>query len=897
MMLGSVLLQPQALERMQGRSQAADFGDDALALVHSFLLDPVRAEALLPALGKAAERSAVRVYQRIEPRLAQGLAEFRGLFDPMIQAVTRLAQGADAGSAAALLLAIADWAEGFAGLGDSLSDDAVRGFVRRLARILGDTLGLDQSLLRTEFAHFLADARAELLAGTAALSPQAAATRIAAACLLDRIEQELLPLLPAFDLDSDRLADALLAALRTRGLATARAKADCWLEKIGAVLGAIGAVARLAAAAPLPKTPPSRSAAPSRRAGRRSPGDPPRSEDGSYCWYASWLYATRRQGLSGNTPGAAFAQTFVPGYPEDEVWLSADGKRLILRRAGAPDEVLHSAATPFSWEQAPQFAGPASAEYFTFPSGRFSPGFLETWSRVTAVLADLAQGTWHIVNMGLSPKEYAVNIPMLIWYWTRMGFDAAAGAPLASYLAQKADWGVGAKYLYSPLIPWLMVIGGSFEGVHTKTTAKLGFLQWLTLIGGDAINAFSINALVQAVRNVSLSICTMINYDGPGSQPDPDVRPKNWDMAGPWIGTVSSLLSVLVFLKYVIPRHHYGLPMSGQKAPFLLWWLVGGPVIGALGALTGTLLSWCFSRTVTPSQLGKEVGTGALTGLITFILQEYSAKEGDTDGGKWNPSVNPDGDPYTGTDARQPFGGYPPKESSPYRLPYAKDIAMYVGQANQGIFSHMRYNWLPQIYAYDFAHDFGDEVLCVRDGTVVDFYDWLPDNINPDGTQQDSAFNQSVTTMGSASWRDDKPSWNFIVVRHDTRVDAHDQDQGPAATTTYAEYGHGKTGGIRQIFQEKYGKGPTQIVGTRVKQGNPIMLAGCVGVSFHNHLHLHVRGGPAKPASAADAAKRVSQGALTSYTLPFVFADAPGDGVLQHLTWYKSENTRTEALP
>ena len=39
------------------------------------------------------------------------------------------------------------------------------------------------------------------------------------------------------------------------------------------------------------------------------------------------------------------------------------------------------------------------------------------------------------------------------------------------------------------------------------------------------------------------------------------------------------------------------------------------------------------------------------------------------------------------------------------------DSAMYVGQANLGFFSHARWNSFPQIYAYDFAHDFGDEIL------------------------------------------------------------------------------------------------------------------------------------------------------------------------------------------
>ena len=41
----------------------------------------------------------------------------------------------------------------------------------------------------------------------------------------------------------------------------------------------------------------------------------------------------------------------------------------------------------------------------------------------------------------------------------------------------------------------------------------------------------------------------------------------------------------------------------------------------------------------------------------------------------------------------------------------------------------------------------------------------------------------------------------------------------------------------------------------------------------------------------------VEENDLGNYTLPFVFADAPGDGVLKNLRWYRSRNTRTTELP
>ena len=106
--------------------------------------------------------------------------------------------------------------------------------------------------------------------------------------------------------------------------------------------------------------------------------------------------------------------------------------------------------------------------------------------------------------------------------------------------------------------------------------------------------------------------------------------------------------------------------------------------------------------------------------------------EGDTNDGKYNPKLDPDGNRVH---ARAPtVRGYPPQETSPYKLPYEQGVSMFVGQANQGFFSHMRFNSLPQIYGYDFAHDYGDEILASRGGTVVDYFDWLPDTVDRHGS-------------------------------------------------------------------------------------------------------------------------------------------------------------------
>ena len=914
-MLGSLLIQPQMLARMQGRGVGDEMADEIVAIAHQLCLDPAAAEAVLPAFQAAGQRFADALVARLGPRLPQALNELRGLIEPITQPVASLATGANQGggpaSTAELLERLADGLERLAPIAGLLTDAQIRSTLQRASRILTDTLGLSQAGFRADFLVLLGEVRAELRTHPEGASAQVKAVREAFACLLTRLERDVYPRFPTLDLNIDRLAGILIRALRETPLPAISGQAECLLGRIEAVLRLLAEIARAAAIetrgglprATIPAAAnPGATARGTRSRSSRSTGVPPRSEDGQYCWYASWLYARHRQGFR-NGFGTGLLQNITPGYPGDEVWLTTDQKCLVLRRATVDDAVLHRADTPFAWHQAPQFAGPASREHFSF--GAISPGFLEDWTRATSILQKSAAGFWHAVAMGMGEREYACNIPLWLWNWTDAVARGAGNAPLPSLIVRSLGWGVGSSWLFSSLLPMLTVLGGSFEGVHTKTTAGLGFLQWLTLIGGDALSAYTISGATQGVNDFFLSLFTLINQTGGAAGPPPvgeDLRPANWQRADPVIGLVN--LAIGFGFRALIPRDDYGLPFDNNGGAsfgplYFPWMLLGAPLINAFGNMLGTFIAWAIARTHTPVQLGEKVGLGALFGTLTFIIEFYSQRDGSTDGGRYNPRKDPADTPYA--DTRSDFAGYPDKAGSPYHLPYAAGSAMYVGQANLGFFSHARWNSFPQIYAYDFAHDFGDEILAIRDGTVVDFFDWIPDNIQPDGTQQEAAYNASAPTMiagGADPWRSRYASWNFIVVRHDSRIDAQDRDQGGTPVTTYAVYGHGATGGVRDLWQSLYGKTPLQIIGTRVRRGNPVMRAGSTGVSFHNHLHLHVVPGP-DPASTPGTGPLpiVEENDLGNYTLPFVFADAPGDGVLKNLRWYRSANTRTTELP
>jgi hypothetical protein len=131
--------------------------------------------------------------------------------------------------------------------------------------------------------------------------------------------------------------------------------------------------------------------------------------------------------------------------------------------------------------------------------------------------------------------------------------------------------------------------------------------------------------------------------------------------------------------------------------------------------------------------------------------------------------------------------------------------------------------------------------------------------------------------------------WNFVAIRHDAVDATHDVGQGGAAVTTLAVYGHGRFGSVTAAFGRHTPPVPTeQIIGTVVQQGMPIMDAGDTGISFHNHLHMHVIVDP--------GGGYLTFGGSNSpgVTLPFVFSDADvgGDGVLRRFSFYNSSNTR-----
>ena len=637
------------------------------------------------------------------------------------------------------------------------------------------------------------------------------------------------------------------------------------------------------------------------------PAVPARSEDGSFCWYASWLYAEKRQG---------FGYGILPGFPHDEVWLSKDRKCLVLRRATGADVVLSSSPTPCEWHQMPPFSGPLTGE----PAERFSFGifpneFLEIWTRISATAVEGGKGLWHLIDMATGGREHGANIPLWLWYWGK-AVSAGFGEPLPSRITREAGADLGAKFLFSPLPSWLAVLFGSIEGHHSDAAFKNQFTYWLTLLGSDALTAWDAHTWLTRFHDLVLSTFTLLNQK-------PEVSGEklacNWQHGGPY----SQLGSFLAMYVMVVTksRDDYSFPFSffdGKNAYQALWFLVLAPLFSTIGSAVGTLVSFALSRQLHGGLFAEQLGRGALRGLRDYHLLEYQHREGDSDGGRYNPKFDTNGNVIS--PARIDFGGYPPASASPYKLPYEKGKQLFAGQANMGAFSHMRFAGRPQIYAYDFAHDFGEEILCSRPGTVVDYFDWMPDDKNlssaaGDRTELDAALVEAsaltvvdatsgatvpVLIAGQSGNGGDPPTMaNFVMVRHDTRDDVHDRSQSSAPVFTFSKYMHGRKDGVRDAFAQR-GIQPHQIIGSTVQQGHLVMLAGDTGLSFHNHLHMEVLGSTANSQGTATVALGVgppiSMNSLTNFTLPFVFSEVKNilhtDGVPWHLNWYESDNVK-----
>lgn len=910
MSLGSILLQPQVLERYDNIEFSQSLSDEGIALVQQLLSSPETLEPLMAELGPALADYGQVVLSELEQNLDRGRQSLEQLIEPLITFLNQLVDDAGdletVGDVLDFVLAIVDK---LAEIVIGFNVNQVRAFVQKVMRILTDDFGISISFLTRTFEGFIDKIISVLEDIPEGLDQSARNLRFSLANFLGRLKQELLNQIPTLELSGDIISREIMRALRNIGIDTWVEKAQCLAGKIRAAAGATTSILEIAQAAG--------GAVGADKVSAISSGS-------KYCWYASWLYSSRRRDAGGKV-----GDFIVPLFPTDEVWISEDGKQLILRLVyngdDDEDEILYQSDSEINWYDAPQFqpSGGDVEERFTFTDA-LSPQFLENWTRAMSTLVYFSKGTSHLANFASEPKSYASNIPLWLWNWFRVVGDNVVEAPFPSWIRDKMGLGIAHKMWISMLFTWAPVLAGSAEGHHDDAHGCSKFLYWITLLGDDALEAFSFHIVPTLIHEGFLSIFTLINYQGPTTAPagaERD-RPANLEYGYP-IANGCLLLSNWILVKCLYKREDYSYPFEPDNVgTYQMWQWAIAPMFGMASGLISGFIAWTFSRAVDVQMLGTQFALGAFKGWGTFIVSHYFFCEGDTDDGKYNPT----GDA---------FSGYPDANTSPYLLPYEKGKALFMGQGNQGFFSHFRQfdgNGLPQIYAYDFAHDLREEILAVRDGTVVDFFDWIDDNIEPNTAQQNAAtaeadaFANQVRTVATPPDPASTPavgsptqgqtrggSWNFVMIRHDDPFGtesadekAHDKDiNGNTDVRTYAVYGHGAKSGVRDAFAlHTPAVVAPNIIGTQVKRGMPVMLAGDTGVSFHSHLHIHIRVDPnpaprdrdGNGATPADGIVVRAGNLNGDRTIPFVFKDVKHviakDGRPLRLTWYTSDNER-----
>jgi hypothetical protein len=441
---------------------------------------------------------------------------------------------------------------------------------------------------------------------------------------------------------------------------------------------------------------------------------------------------------------------------------------------------------------------------------------------------------------------------------------------------------------------------GALPHIHTNATAGNAAFFWFLTYLSHALEAHIYHLAAYGLRDALLSIFTLANHD-PEIE---DNRPLNYRV----VEGVTQLITVpFVFLWAKLTTDDRMRYNAENWRLYVLDWICVGllayaPLANTVGVLTGMAIAraWNIGAGNFFHLWGSQLWKTIIISMFSYFPAMYLVHENDTDEGTYNPNLptttaNPAGNPNPWT------RGYPPRNTSPYLLPFRGGPLQCV-QGNQGIWSHGRDT--SQIYAYDFAHDFDTEVLASRGGVVVDFFDWVPNNTEPEWATAPTA------PAGTALNQTTQQIWNFICIRHDVYVPEHDPtDIDPAGNQvqavdpvsgnlvfTYAIYGHGRQDGVRDAFGTN---NPLNIIGQPVAQGDVIMFSDDTGISAYNHLHTHVRtSSVALPANPVDGIT-ANNWNLDPGTLPFVDRDArhrelyrvaQDDGVPRSLKYYRSDN-------
>ena len=753
------VLRPQGLVEApaHGPSRAFDLVGDFL---ETLMKDPAGAEATMRALGESgAEALPAFLLSREEKlRLAEG--KLRALFRPFASVLEGFLRGMGEGIAETLP-AVLSALRGLIGL---LRADSATHLLRELLRIARADLDVTPAAVERLFRDFVEGAVARLQAPVNGgdLSEEALA-RFELGFNLRNLEHLILEELEWPDLDPDVMVDSLTALYRSKGLEELLGKIALALDALDGLAGPLAKLLEAAmevrisgggsvgaAAAPHAEcagvTP---SPAPmdfNRAIGESlSPFEFPSSRP--ICWYLSWM---RRQTTYGDIAqiaerhkGLGFKRVAAPDMEKiafHTVW-AEDVLDFILHVISAEQGDVFSNLANFSWD---------FLDFMIVVAGKKR---IPTWTHWVCRIGVTFLGGFEQTRFGANDAVY----PLTMWL---------------------ADWGEAALY---KRWTWLL---------------REGTLSFITLLNHDKDRwerwerefykphrCEAIDRKENAEREIR----------GAATIADAPERARFIERQGKIKEAAEKDMRTLRVMLWTSNHNCYhglcyffgeagatilpGILANTDRANY--GFIGGGPTGAMIGKAFGglaiawpmTWLSLFLARIAAgqypndtagmvllplreryieyPEGLGSNIGLRILFGhlflvheFVSQVMYLYLFTESHTGDGTF---LSLPGFPAAA------WPGYPANAAaSPYFLPWGGTLQQCV-QNNLGIWSHFPLNpGGDQTYAYDFNHDAGTEVLCMRAGIVSNICDQVPNNT------------QNTVTDAQGQ----NQSWNNVEILH-----------------------------------------------------------------------------------------------------------------------------------